>query len=413
MAQLRDVAAQYDIVMQEHTPGDCFKELIRKLSRSGPVVILVDEYDKPILDNITNPDLPQIMRILKGFYSTIKDCNAQERFVFITGVSKFSHVSIFSDLNNLKDLSMNRDYAAMLGFTQAELETHFGELLVQYAAEKELSVPELTAKIREWYNGYRFHPKAETVYNPVSAGSFFEHGEFLNYWIKTGVSGFLMELAQQQEYNFAQLPTSPVRDTTLSVSTIDKLKISALMFQTGYLTISSSEEINGERAYYLDFPNREVRQSFVEGILESYAAANDENLFALSKQLVAAMNSGDTDRMYTVLRVFFAGVPYNITQKKEHVFQSIFYSIFSLLGFRILAEDYTNLGRADVTLETAKYIYIFEFKLNNNRRALKQILEKQYYEKYLLRGKELILIGANFSSKTGQLINWKAKKLSD
>ncbi|MCQ2379996.1 MAG: ATP-binding protein [Victivallaceae bacterium] len=411
MSCLRHAAGEHQVVLHEKTPGACFKELISALGKKSDVVILVEEYDKPILNNITNPDLPEIMSILRGFYSSIKDCDQYERFVFITGVSKFSHVSIFSDLNNLKDISMDWNYATMLGFTQEELEDNFGELIGKYASERGMTRDEMVAEIRYWYNGYRFEENAPTVYNPVSATSFFEHGKFLNFWIKTGLSGFLMDLAKSKRYNFAKLPTTPVRDTSLSVSTIDNIKIAPLMFQTGYLTISHAEVINGAIAYYLDFPNREVRASFSEGILECYATAADENTIMISEQLTSAAKAGNTDEMHSALRTFFAGIPYNITKKNEHVFQSIFFSIFRLLGFRILAEDYTNSGRADIVIETEQYIYIFEFKLDNDDSALKQIYEKKYYEKYRLNGKRIILIGVNFSSESGQLCRWEAESL--
>ncbi|MCQ2380236.1 MAG: AAA family ATPase, partial [Victivallaceae bacterium] len=190
---LQSIARRNNLVISGDSISVQFRNLIEDLASSGnQVVILLDEYDKPILNNISKPNLPEIFNVLKSFYATIKKCNPYERFVFITGVSKFSHVSIFSDLNNLKDISMDPDYATMLGFTQEELEENFGELIEKYANEQGMTRDEMVAEIRHWYNGYRFHPKAETVYNPVSATSFFEHGEFLNFWIKTGLSGFLM-----------------------------------------------------------------------------------------------------------------------------------------------------------------------------------------------------------------------------
>ncbi|MCQ2380352.1 MAG: ATP-binding protein [Victivallaceae bacterium] len=410
-ALIGNIAIANGLELRGKTLSTDFQFLIEDMSRKVPVVVLVDEYDKPILKNITNPARREILDVLQGFYSTIKTCASKIRFTFITGVSKFSHVSIFSDLNNLEDISMDSDYATMLGFTQEELEENFGELIEKYAKEQGMTRDEMVAKIRHWYNGYRFEENAPTVYNPVSATSFFKHGKFLNFWIKTGLSGFLMDLAKNQQYNFAELPTTPVRDTALSVSTIDNIKIAPLMLQTGYLTISHAEVINGDIAYYLDFPNREVRTSFSECILECYAAASDKNTILISKRLTAAAEAGDTEEMYSVLRTFFAGIPYNIARKHECVYQSIFYGIFRFLGFRILAEDYTNSGRADIVIETEQYIYIIEFKLNDDDNALKQIHEKKYYEKYLCNGKRIILIGANFSSESGQLCKWEAEPL--
>ncbi|MCQ2380492.1 MAG: AAA family ATPase, partial [Victivallaceae bacterium] len=305
MSRLRLIAKEHKVALHENTPGNCFTELICALGETSQVVILVDEYDKPILNNITNPDLPEIMSILRGFYSSIKDCDQYERFVFITGVSKFSHVSIFSDLNNLKDVSMDPDYATMLGFTQEELEENFGELIKKYAKEKGMTRDELVAEIKHWYNGYRFEENAHTVYNPVSATSFFEYGKFLNYWIKTGLSDFLMELAKTRRYNFARLPSEEVSDTDLSISNIKNISLVSLLFQTGYLTLDRASVKFGQTFYTLTFPNNEVRFSFNALLLFHLADKKDKECASLAETLLAAMNVGDTDKMHLALKTFF------------------------------------------------------------------------------------------------------------
>ncbi len=381
-------------------------------SGNQQVVILVDEYDKPILDNITNPDLPQIMRILKGFYSTIKDCNAQERFVFITGVSKFCHVSLFSDLNNLQDLSLNADYATMLGYTQTEFETNFAEWIT--AAEKKQDLPheEFLAEIKSWYDGYRFEENAERVYNPVSLANFFINGgKFRNYWFETGTPTFLLNLIRQKRINLEQVLAEPVSAYTLSSFEIDDIPPVTLMLQTGYLTIKSAETISRRIRYRLDFPNHEVKESFNVWLLNAYAGKSREDMVNFCDRLFDAVVAGDLPKFQEVMEVFFAGIPYDVHRKEEANFQNIFFAIFKLLGFNIHAESRTCDGRIDAVIETDKFIYLFEFKLNKDDSALSQIKEKEYFKPYLLSPKKITLVGANFDTDSGKLSDWQTEEV--
>jgi hypothetical protein len=229
MAKVKQIAESYSLELTNTTPGLCFGELIDKLYEKGSVVILIDEYDKPILDNITNPDISDIQKCLKGFYSVLKDRNAKERFLFVTGVSKFSHVSLFSDLNNLTDITMDARYATMFGYTQDELEANFGDRISALSGTRDIDA--YKAKIKEWYNGYRFHKNAKTVYNPVSLAKFFESGgEFNNYWFSTGTPSFLLELIRKQKFDLEKALDAPVSSFAFSVPFSMRLILSRVRF---------------------------------------------------------------------------------------------------------------------------------------------------------------------------------------
>ncbi|NMA43117.1 MAG: AAA family ATPase, partial [Oligosphaeraceae bacterium] len=253
------------VAIHEDELAASFESLIRAIAnaKDSPVVILLDEYDKPILNALMTPEATACRDVLKGFYSTIKKCESLERFVFVTGVTKFSHVSLFSDLNNLSDITMHADYATMLGYTQEEFEKYFAGRLD--AAVDKLDVPreQLLAEIKAWYDGYRFEEHAETVYNPVSLAQCFINGcKLSNYWFSTGTPAFLMEVIRKTNFNFERALNEPVMGFAFNAFEIDRIDPLTLLLQTGYLTIKSSSVELGETLYYLDFPNREVKAAF-------------------------------------------------------------------------------------------------------------------------------------------------------
>ena len=269
LGKVRKAAEEYSISLPVDTPANCFGYLIDQIYKKNQVVILIDEYDKPILGNITDPQAKDILQILKGFYSVLKDRNSQERLLFVTGVSKFCHVSLFSDLNNLTDITMDARYAAMLGYTQTEFETNFKEQIELTSRQLDLPKEQLLPKIKAWYDGFKFHVKSESVYNPVSLAQFFEHGgEFSNYWFQTGTPSFLLELIMKSKLNFPVSVNTPVSSSFFSAFEISDLDPLVLLFQTGYLTIDRLEQRQVPftdtvvSEYYLRFPNREVEESF-------------------------------------------------------------------------------------------------------------------------------------------------------
>ena len=406
------VARKYDLQLAGENPQVQFRELIEKLAQKEKVVLLIDEYDKPILNNISKPWSKEILDTLKGFYSVIKACENLERFVFVTGVSKFCHVSLFSDLNNLTDISMDARYATMFGYTQEELETNFGDRISALAGEQDINT--YKDKIKEWYNGYRFEENAKTVYNPVSLAQFFENGgKFNNYWFSTGTPSFLMELAKQKEFDFETALKEPVPQVTFNAFEIDNIDPLTLLLQTGYVTIKGTEERFGQTWYYLDFPNTEVTTAFSAYILNSYAGKTQTDGVRFVAEFASSLLNNDLKKLRKTMEVFFAGIPYDVHKKQESNFQGIFFSIFRLLGVYIEAESTTNDGRIDAVIQTPKAIYIFEFKLDNDPTALEQIKEKEYFKKYLLDKRDIYIVGVNFDSVKGNLIGWEDEKLDN
>ena len=408
--RLCDIAAEHGVTLRGQSNATRFESLISALGKQEKVVILIDEYDKPILNNVTNPEADAILSVLKGFYSTVKTCEDLERFVFITGVTKFCHVSLFSDLNNLTDITMRSDYATMFGYTQSELEHYFSDRIKATAQAQKVSEEELKRKLKAWYDGYCFEETSETVYNPVSIAKFFENdGKFDNYWFATGTPSFLMELAKKTDFNFEDAVSKAVPGVTFDAFEIPNIDPVTLLLQTGYLTIKSSEIRFNKRWFWLDFPNEEVAESFSTYLLNSYVGRTQREVGSFSADLATAFLEGNLNQARKVLEAFFAGVPYTTHKKSEATFQSIFYAIFRLLGFNIEAESCTNDGRIDAVVQTEDHIYLFEFKLDKDDSALSQIKEKAYFKKYLLSPKKITLIGVNFDSKKGQLIDWQTE----
>ena len=400
------IARKYDLQLTGENPQVQFRELIEKLAQKEKVVLLIDEYDKPILNNISKPWSKEILDTLKGFYSVIKACENLERFVFITGVSKFCHVSLFSDLNNLTDITMDARYATMFGYTQEELEANFGDRIAALAGDTDITA--YKAKIKKWYNGYRFEENSKTVYNPVSLAQFFENrGKFNNYWFSTGTPSFLMELTKQKDFNFESALKEAVPQVAFNAFEIGNIDPLTLLLQTGYITIKGTEERFGQTWYFLDFPNREVAGAFSAYILNSYAGKTQTASVQFTAEIATALLNKDLRKLRKVMEVFFAGIPYTSHKKQESTFQTIFFSIFRLLGLYVEAESATNDGRIDAVVQTADTIFIFEFKLDNDSTALEQIKEKEYYKKYLLDKREIYVIGVNFDSEKGNLVGWE------
>ena len=411
MTKVQRIAGEFSVTVEGSTPGLCFGNLVDQLAKREQVVILVDEYDKPILDNVSTPQVKEIQRCLKGFYSVLKDRNAQERFLFVTGVSKFSHVSLFSDLNNLTDITMDARYAAMLGYTQEELESNFADRIA--IAEKKQSLPhkDFLEKIRTWYDGYRFHHSSASVYNPVSLAKFFASGgEFNNYWFSTGTPTFLMKLISKHRFDLEEVLKSPVSSFAFDAYEIDKLNPLTLLLQTGYLTIDEAVQRYGDTAYRLRFPNLEVKGSF-----ETYLAGHCSGLLADQVKdsvykLADAVTAGDVDGFMEAMKVFFAKVPYDVHLKEENNFRLLFFSIFMLLGISISAESKTNEGRIDAVAANEDFVFVFEFKLDKDKEtALDQIRDRDYYRRYMNSGKRIFLVGVNFDMERGQIQDWTSQ----
>ena len=412
--KLAMTAAQFGLELQGSSNPTRFERLIGDLSRQDSVVILVDEYDKPILNNVKNPNVDGILSVLKAFYSTIKLCGEKERFAFITGVSKFSHVSLFSGMNNPSDLTMRSDYATMLGFTQAEFEANYAEYIDVAVRKLGISRDAFLEKMKTWYDGYKFSGNAETVYNPVSVSKFFESPDpqFSNYWFSTATPTFLLEYCRNSSFDFKNMLTDPVPEIAFDAYELDSIDPLALFLQTGYLTIKNTTIRKDRIYYYLGFPNEEVQWSFEMYLLNVYTGYRSKEISSTVEALIRNLGSGNVNEVERIVKNFFANFPYAIQLKDEKYYQSVFYALFYLIGIDIEAEVYTNDGRIDTTIEEGDWRYIFEFKLNQTSEiALDQIEKKDYFRKYLGSGKRIMIVGANFDFEKRQISDWKTREV--
>ena len=396
--QLDKTAQLYGITLKQTQYDIKFDELLTKLSGINKVIVLIDEYDKPIIDNIENKELAvELREILKGFYTIIKACDEYIRFVLLTGVSKFSKAGVFSGLNNLEDISMDARYSSLPGITKEEMEDSFKDRIDQFAKSEGLSKPELIKKITYWYNGFCFSGSCEKVFNPFSMLLLFENARFSNYWFESATPSFLIKLTKEKDLDLSRLDGVKVDESAFSSYEIENLKVVPIFFQTGYLTITDYDKERME--YTLAYPNFEVKNSMIKCLAEAYSFVQRELVHGYAWKLIDALREHDFELFFDTLRVFFADIPYDLQISKEKYYQTIFYLIFSLIGLKVEAEVKTNKGRVDAVI-IDKGIYIFEFKFNGDKgQALNQIKNKKYFEKYQGKGKKIYLFGVEFADK--------------
>lgn len=412
---LEGLAEEHNVKLRGQSNAKRFEFLVEDIAKQNPVVILLDEYDKPILNTVMTSEAQACRDILKGFYSSIKQCESMERFVFVTGVTKFSHVSLFSELNNLTDITMNREYATMFGYTQSEFETYFADRIED--ASKQLNMPceQLLPEIKTWYDGYRFEEKSETVYNPVSLAQFFINScKFNNYWFSTGTPSFLMELIKKTNFDFEKALTQPVSGIAFEAFEIDKIEPLALLLQTGYLTIKDTFREFNSTFYHLNFPNYEVRSSFDTYLLNAYTNIPKDDLEMVAVSLARHVRNGNVDGFMNDLKSFLKKIPYGIQLPEEKYYQTIIFLVFLLLGIHVDAESQTSDGRIDAVAAYGDWIYLFEFKLNQSAEvAFDQIMRKEYFHKYLHTGKRTVIIGVNMDSEKRQITDWKSLEITE
>jgi len=382
--------------------ASAFLELTRQLvDRDGKVVILVDEYDKPLLGHLGQPTVTAIQTVLKQFYSVIKTTEPQQRFALITGVSKFTKVSIFSDLNNLTDLTMDPRTATLLGYTQEELEAGFPDYIERLAGAIGKTTAETLEELRIWYNGYRFEENAPTVYNPVSVMKCFDTQQFKNFWFETGTPTFLVDMMRDKPVDFGDLQAPEMAFSTYDPADLAPLP---LLVQTGYLTIKSATREGRGTRFQLGFPNFEIEESFSYWLVRGFTRLQPDDLSSALRRLTAALRENRVADMLETLSFFFSKVPNTISIENEKYYQTIFFTIFKLIGVSIEAEVNTNIGRIDAVVKTADRIFIFEFKLNGTADdAMAQIHGKRYFEPYLDDGRPITLIGVEFAQATRNL----------
>lgn len=404
---LRKWESLYDVTPMSEDVSSRFKDIIDAAYRKTgqKVVILIDEYEKPIIDNIDNPELmEQFRRELQGFYSVIKGKDNAIRFAFLTGVTKLGKMSIFSGLNNLNDISMDARYSDICGISEQELKSYFSESVKTLAEVNGLSVEECYEKLASMYDGYHFSENSIGVYNPFSLLNTFNSGKFRMYWFETGTPTFLVRYLKQGNYNLDNISRNDVSLETLTGSNYVSPAPITLMYQAGYLTIKDYDQ--RFNTYNLDYPNEEVKSGFLNSLSHLYAPALAGGEFSVY-QFIRDIETGDTNTFMNRLTAFFAGNSYEIQGDLELYFQNVMSIMLKMMGLYVKTEYQTSNGRIDIVFDTDKYVYIIELKRDQSPEiALRQVEEKGYDKPFLASGKQIIKLGINFSSETKTIDGW-------
>ena len=408
--QLGKIAHNYGVELLSDTRQQQFQELIEKISGAhGQVVILIDEYDKPIIDFLDDQaKVDENRRIMKNFYSILKGSDAHIRFLLLTGVSRFSKVSIFSDLNNLQDITVGRMFNALAGITQQELEHYFVDEIRTYAAEMGITPEALTEQIRHWYNGYSWGGR-ETLYNPFSLLSFMKEGEFRNYWFATGSPTFLVNgIHARGEYDFDN-----VHSTEHVLGNFDPLNMISvpLLFQTGYLTMKGYDP--NTRLYKLGYPNQEVKDSLLDNLLSAYRGVYPDTSANETGQLLVAVQQHDIPALIRGLNAVIASIPYDHWRADtESIFHIIMLLTFQKVGVDVRTEVHNSRGRCDLLMLTDRDIYVVELKLDGTaEEALQQIIDQGYLAPYAADTRRKTAIGISFSSHDRKVTEYLAEEV--
>ena len=373
------------------------------------VVILVDEYDKPMLQAIGNEALQREFRnTLKPFYGVLKTMDGCIQFAFLTGVTKFGKVSVFSDLNNLNDLSMWDKYFDICGISEQELHHYLEPEMHEFAEAQDITYEAFCRKLGEYYDGYHFTHNSVGIYNPFSLLNAFKRNEFGSYWFETGTPTYLVNLLKKHRYSLERMAYEETDADILNSIDSESTNPIPMIYQSGYLTIKSYDERFG--IYSLGFPNREVEEGFVKFLLPFYANTNKvEAPFEIQK-FVREIESGNCDAFFRRLQSFFADTPYELARDLELHYQNVLFIVFKLMGFYTQVEYHTSAGRIDLVMKTDKFIYIMEFKLEGTaEEALRQIEEKHYARPFEADSRHVFKIGVNFSNKERNIETWIVK----
>jgi Predicted AAA-ATPase/PD-(D/E)XK nuclease superfamily len=400
--------ARYPVGKPERSLPERFLGVIERAhAQTGRrVAVLVDEYDKPLSSTIGAKDLhDEYKNILKAFYGVLKSADAHLKFVLLTGVTKFGQVSVFSDLNQLTDLSMDREFAAVCGMTEEELKENFAPELDALGERQHLPPEECLAEVRRMYNGYHFHPDGPGVYNPFSTLNLLRSEEFRDYWFQTGTPTFLLELLKETDADLREIDGIQVGEKDFADFRNDPDRPIPVIYQSGYLTIQQFEP--RRKRYTLGYPNAEVRNGFLNFLLPSYTGIEKgKGEFHVGK-FADELEAGDVGAFMTRLKSFFAGIPYDLNDQTERHYQVVFYLVFTLLGQYIESEVKSTLGRADAVVKTPDAIIVFEFKLNGTAEdALAQIDTKGYGIPYEADGRQIVKVGVEFDKATRNLGRW-------
>ena len=400
--------SEYGDEKKDRSPEERFIYVIRSaFEKTGKqVVILVDEYDKPLLQAIGNEALQDDYRnTLKAFYGALKSMDRYIKFALLTGVTKFGKVSVFSDLNNLRDISMLKAYESICGITEEELYSVFEEDIRALGRERNMTEEETKAELKERYDGYHFNEECVDIYNPFSILNTFANKKFGNYWFETGTPTYLVKLLKKNKSSIEELDGIEIDGKMLeSIDTTSQNPI-PVIYQSGYLTIKDYDR--EFETYILGYPNKEVEKGFINFIFPFYATLKNTNSGFEIKSFVKEIKRGDTDAFMKRLRSFFADTPYELARDLELHYQNVMFILFKLLGFYTQAEYHTSEGRIDMVVKTQDYIYVMEFKLDGTaEEAMQQIESKDYPLPFECDGRKLVKVGVNFSNEKRNVEKW-------
>ena len=373
------------------------------------VVILIDEYDKPMLQAIGNEALQDAYRgTLKAFYSALKSGDQYIKFAMLTGVTKFGKVSVFSDLNNLKDISMRKDYHELCGITERELQENFHPYVLRMADELAMSAEDVLKELARLYDGYHFTPNCPGLYNPFSVLNAFDANAFGSYWFETGTPTYLVQLLQLHDYSLERMANEYATEDILNCVDVASTNPIPVIYQSGYLTIKGYDP--EFRTYRLGFPNAEVEDGFFRFLLPFYASVDKMEAPFHIKNFVQEIRTGQPDAFLARLKCFFADTPYELVRERENHYQNVLFILCRLLGVYVRAEYHTSQGRIDMVLQTKDYTYVLEFKLDGTaEQALQQISDKSYALPFETGETKVFRIGVNFSSETRNIEKWVIK----
>lgn len=399
---------QYGITIPAVDANDRLTNLIQEANRQTgrKVVVLIDEYDAPLLDVMhEDRDLPELRNVMRNFYSPLKACDPFLRFVFLTGVTKFSQLSIFSELNNISNISMLKPYAAICGITEHEIREQMGDYVDRLAANLKLSCGETLLKMKEKYDGYHFTWPSPDVYNPFSLMNAFANNELSDYWFGSGTPTYLIEMLRKYEVAPSQIGGAQAVAAEFDAPTERMTSIIPLLYQSGYITIKDYDEMT--ELYTLDIPNREIRIGLMRSLLPNYVNGSTLPGTTTVAKMSASIRRGDMDGALKLLRDFLLTIPYCDNTAYEGHYQQLLYVIFSLLGYYVDVEVRTQRGRVDMIMRTATTLYVVELKLDRNAAtAMEQIDMREYPARFALCGLPIVKVGINFDSERRTIGDW-------
>ena len=371
------------------------------------VVILIDEYDAPLLDVVHEKEtLPVLRNVMRNFYSPLKDCDPYLEFVFLTGITKFSQLSIFSELNNLKNISMRPDYAAVCGITEEEMLTQMSDYIDDFAEAQQITRDEAIEGLKLQYDGYHFTWPSPDIYNPFSLLNAFQDHDYTNYWFGSGTPTYLIEMLRKFNVVPSEIGCGSVQAKSFDAPTVNMKNITPLLYQSGYITIKGYNPVS--KNYKLDIPNNEIRAGLMESLLPNYVHEYADEGSSMVGDMYEALYYEDLDKMFRLLQAYLLTVPYCDNANSVGHYQQMLYVIFSLFGRYVDVEVHTPTGRVDIVMKTAKALYLFELKLNMSAQAaINQIDLKDYSSKFALSGMPIVKVGINFDPERRTIGDWQ------